>query len=89
MSLIILDIDYFKQYNDLYGHVGGDECLRSLAVALNATVRRPRDVVARFGGEEFALLLPETDEVMARKLAQECAEGIGRLQIPHKNSSVS
>lgn len=89
LSLIILDIDYFKQYNDLYGHVGGDECLRSLAVALNATVRRQRDVVARFGGEEFALLLPETDEVMARKLAQECAEGIGRLQIPHKNSSVS
>ena len=89
LSLIILDIDYFKQYNDFYGHVGGDECLRSLADALKTVARRPRDVVARFGGEEFTLLLPETDEVMARKLAEECAEGITRLQIPHKKSSVS
>jgi diguanylate cyclase (GGDEF)-like protein/PAS domain S-box-containing protein len=89
LSLIILDIDYFKQYNDFYGHVGGDECLRSLAGVLKTVARRPRDVVARFGGEEFTLLLPETDEVMARKLAQECAQGIAGLQIPHKNSSAS
>ncbi|HUW54771.1 MAG TPA: sensor domain-containing diguanylate cyclase [Rhodanobacter sp.] len=89
LSLIILDIDYFKQYNDCYGHVGGDECLRSLAGVLKTVARRPRDVVARFGGEEFTLLLPETDETMARKLARECAEGITRLRIPHEKSSIS
>jgi len=89
LSLIILDIDYFKQYNDCYGHVGGDECLRSLAGVLKTVARRPRDVVARFGGEEFTLLLPETDETMARKLARECAEGIARLRIPHEKSSIS
>ncbi len=89
LSLIMLDIDYFKQYNDFHGHVGGDGCLRSLAGALKNVARRPRDVVTRFGGEEFALLLPETDAVMACQLAQECARAITGLQIPHGKSSVS
>lgn len=89
LSLIILDIDYFKQYNDHYGHVGGDECLKSLAGVLKTVARRPRDVVARFGGEEFTLLLPETDQATARRLAEACVEGIARLRIPHEKSSVS
>lgn len=89
LSLIILDIDYFKQYNDFYGHVGGDECLKSFASVLKSVARRPRDVVARFGGEEFTLLLPETDEATARKIAEECASAISRLQIPHEKSGIS
>lgn len=89
LSLIILDIDYFKQYNDFYGHVGGDECLKSFASVLKSVARRPRDVVARFGGEEFTLLLPETDEATARKIAEECASAIARLQIPHEKSRIS
>lgn len=89
LSLIILDIDCFKQYNDRYGHVAGDECLKRLAGVLKAVARRPRDVVARFGGEEFTLLLPETDAATAHKLAVTCAEGIAGLRMPHENSSAS
>lgn len=89
LSLIILDIDYFKQFNDHYGHVVGDECLKSFASVLKTVARRPRDVVARFGGEEFTLLLPETDETTARRLAEECAHSIAGLQIPHEKSGIS
>lgn len=89
LSLIILDIDYFKQYNDFHGHVDGDECLKIFADTLKAVARRPRDVIARFGGEEFTLLLPETDATVARKLAEECASRIAGLQIPHGKSGVS
>ena len=89
LSLVMLDIDFFKQYNDLHGHVEGDECLKSFAGALKTVARRARDVVSRFGGEEFTLLLPETDAAMARKLAEECVGCIAQLQIPHGDSVVS
>lgn len=89
LSLILLDIDYFKQYNDLHGHVAGDECLRRFAGVLQTVALRPRDVVARFGGEEFILLLPETDEATARRLAEECMSGIAGLRVPHGKSAVS
>ncbi|MEO5596074.1 MAG: sensor domain-containing diguanylate cyclase [Lysobacteraceae bacterium] len=89
LSLIMLDTDYFKQFNDVHGHVEGDECLKRFAGELKSIAQRPRDVVARFGGEEFTLLLPETDEAMARKLAEQCVSLIEQMQIPHGNSTVS
>lgn len=89
LSLIMLDLDFFKQYNDHYGHMQGDDCLKSLAQALNLAANRPRDIVARFGGEEFALLLPETDETAALKVAKRCQHLIEELQIPHAASTVA
>jgi diguanylate cyclase (GGDEF)-like protein/PAS domain S-box-containing protein len=89
LSLIVLDLDYFKQYNDVNGHVAGDECLKRIAAVLSDIARRPRDVVARFGGEEFILLLPETDQVAARGMAQLCARAIVDLGIAHGASTVS
>jgi len=87
LSLIILDIDYFKQYNDRYGHLRGDDCLKRVARALTAAAQRPRDFIGRFGGEEFVLVLPETDPGAARKIAQRCRDLIYELHIPHENSS--
>lgn len=89
LSLAILDIDCFKQYNDAYGHVAGDECLKRLAGILREVARRPRDVVARFGGEEFILLLPETDAAAARALAGKVEARIAELAIPHAGSVVA
>ncbi|PTN56360.1 sensor domain-containing diguanylate cyclase [Stenotrophomonas panacihumi] len=83
VSLVVLDIDHFKQFNDAHGHVAGDECLRRVAEALRDVVQRPRDVVARFGGEEFILLLPETDAAAARELAAQCVERLTALRIVH------
>lgn len=89
VSLIMFDVDYFKQFNDAYGHVHGDECLRRVATAIKAVARRPRDVAARFGGEEFVLLLPETDAKAASAIAAECADRIKDLRIPHEASTVN
>jgi diguanylate cyclase (GGDEF)-like protein/PAS domain S-box-containing protein len=89
LSLIVLDIDFFKQYNDLYGHIQGDKCLTNVAQTLNLAAVRPRDIAARFGGEEFVLLLPETDESAALKVAERCHRLIEKLKIPHEKSAVS
>jgi len=89
LSLIVLDIDFFKQYNDLYGHIQGDKCLANVAQTLNLAAVRPRDIAARFGGEEFVLLLPETDESAALKVAERCQRLIEKLKIPHEKSAVS
>lgn len=89
LSLIMLDIDYFKQYNDLYGHLQGDDCLRDVARTLTEAVNRPRDFVGRFGGEEFVLILPETDASSAKQIAEKCRLLIQQQQIPHENSDVS
>lgn len=83
LSLLALDIDRFKPYNDAHGHLAGDECLRRVAIALDGVARRPRDVAARIGGDEFMLLLPETDESAAQAIAQECANSIAALRIPY------
>ena len=72
LSLVVIDIDYFKQYNDCYGHMQGDECLRRVAQAMDGCASRTRDLCARLGGEEFVLLLPATDEEAARNVAERC-----------------
>lgn len=89
LSLIMLDIDYFKQYNDYYGHIQGDECLKRVANVLACVATRSRDFFARYGGEEFILVLPETDEAAAFKIAERCRNMIFKAQIPHEKSLVS
>ena len=88
LSLVMLDIDYFKQYNDHYGHLEGDQCLKLVARILGTAATRARDFVARFGGEEFVLVLPETDEAAARKIAERCRELIAQAQIAHAQSGI-
>ncbi|MEO0539954.1 MAG: diguanylate cyclase [Cyanobacteria bacterium P01_A01_bin.105] len=89
LSLIICDVDYFKLYNDTYGHPQGDECLRQVSRALKQAVRRPSDVIARYGGEEFVFLLPDTEADGALNLAQTARLRIEALQLPHTASQVS
>ena len=89
LSLVMLDIDCFKQYNDFYGHVQGDDCLIRVAQALNGAATRGRDFFARFGGEEFVLVLPETDADAAAKIAERCRSLIFKEQIAHQGSPVS
>ncbi|HWU34874.1 MAG TPA: sensor domain-containing diguanylate cyclase [Methylovorus sp.] len=88
LSLIMLDIDYFKQYNDHYGHIQGDECLKQVANILSGAGTRANDFFARFGGEEFVLVLPQTDSDAARKIAERCRQLIFKAQIPHAKSLV-
>jgi len=86
VALIMIDIDRFKQYNDSYGHVSGDRCLVQVSTAMKASVRRAADLLCRYGGEEFACLLPETGLESALARAQELARSVERLQITHANS---
>jgi len=83
LALLMIDIDAFKAYNDHYGHGQGDACLTKVAVALAAGLQRPADIVARFGGEEFAVLLPETDIAAATLMGERLREQIAALRIPH------
>ncbi|MFZ2289409.1 MAG: GGDEF domain-containing protein [Halopseudomonas yangmingensis] len=87
ISLIMFDIDCFKQYNDHYGHVRGDDCLRRVAIALGSAATRPRDFFARYGGEEFVLVLPETDAQAALVIAERCRALLFKEQIEHAASS--
>lgn len=89
LALIMLDIDYFKQYNDHYGHIQGDDCLKRVAHVLSSAATRSRDFLARFGGEEFVLVLPETDEKAAIKVAERCRNLLFKEQIPHETSPLS
>ena len=88
LSLILCDVDYFKRYNDTYGHQQGDRCLQAVARAIANSVQRPADLVARYGGEEFAVILPETDSTGAMRVAQSIQRGIKQLAIPHESSEV-
>jgi diguanylate cyclase (GGDEF)-like protein/PAS domain S-box-containing protein len=86
LSLILIDIDYFKQYNDHYGHIQGDACLRRVGQLMSSVATRARDLLARFGGEEFALILPETDAPAAIQIAERCRSLILDAKIPHASS---
>lgn len=83
LSLLLIDVDYFKSYNDNYGHIAGDNCLCLLARTIDDCLHRPGDFVARYGGEEFACVLPDTDDAGADDLAQSILGVISELQIPH------
>lgn len=89
LAILLCDIDYFKEYNDAYGHLGGDDCLKLVAQTLYHHARRPYDLVARYGGEEFAAILPGTDWEGAIEVAQRMKTAIAKLQIPHAASSIS
>jgi len=89
LSLLMMDIDYFKAYNDHYGHIAGDDCLVIVAKAIASVIRRPADFVARYGGEEFVVLLPETDNSGAAQMATRVQEKMKMLAIPHEYSPVS
>ena len=86
LSLVVIDIDYFKQYNDHYGHMQGDDCLQRVAQALDQGASRARDLCARLGGEEFVLLLPATGEEAALGVAERCRRLLAREEIPHMRS---
>jgi len=86
LSLIILDIDYFKAFNDTYGHLKGDDCLKRVASTLRQTLKRPGDFPARYGGEEFAVVLPNTDDIGTAIIAEELRAGIEGANIAHINS---
>jgi len=89
ISMILIDIDFFKLYNDHYGHLAGDDCLKKVASALTDIAKRPADLVARYGGEEFVLLLPETEAEHAIYLAEECCKIIMQCNILHQTSKVA
>ena len=86
LSFILIDIDFFKPYNDNYGHLAGDGCLRKVATALSEVIHRPADLVARYGGEEFGVILPNTDIKGASKLAGVLCEKIKSLALRHEFS---
>jgi len=89
LSLALLDIDAFKQFNDRYGHPAGDRALRSVARVAGVAMRRPGDLAARYGGEELVLLMPETGAAEARRLAENVREAVAALNIAHEASSVA
>ena len=89
LSLIILDVDHFKKFNDFYGHLAGDSCLKAIGAALKTAVGRAPDLVARYGGEEFVAILPETDKNGAMNLAERIQKAIAGLAIPHAESETS
>ena len=86
LSLIMIDIDYFKAFNDAYGHLEGDDCLKLVASTLKNTLRRPGDFLARYGGEEFVVILPNTDDAGSAIIAEKLRASIERLDIAHVSS---
>jgi diguanylate cyclase (GGDEF)-like protein len=89
LALIMLDVDFFKRYNDRYGHQVGDDCLRQVALCVKEGLRRPADLVARYGGEEFACILPETDFASAMAIAIDLEQRVRAKGIPHADSEVA
>lgn len=89
LSVVLLDVDFFKHYNDRYGHQAGDDCLRRVAAALRTGLKRPADLLARYGGEEFACLLPDTGLDNAMDLARRLGQLVAGLHIEHADSSVA
>jgi diguanylate cyclase (GGDEF)-like protein len=89
LSLLMIDVDFFKRYNDTYGHQGGDECLRRVAGAMADVVKRSSDAVARYGGEEFAIILPATDPAGACIVAERIRAAVEALAMPHEHSDIA
>ncbi|WP_370980249.1 diguanylate cyclase domain-containing protein [Agaribacterium sp. ZY112] len=89
VSLCLLDIDFFKQYNDRYGHPAGDECLKAVAQSLSATFKRSSDFIARYGGEEFAVIIYNSDTEIAERLVNNALDAVQAMCIEHKSSTVS
>jgi diguanylate cyclase (GGDEF)-like protein len=86
LGLLMIDVDAFKAFNDRYGHLAGDECLRRISKTLTNTISRPGDLVARYGGEEFAVLLPDTEEFGAAMIGERIRRAVLTLAIAHRDS---
>jgi len=89
LSLIMVDIDFFKAYNDNYGHQAGDSCIKQVAGVLTACAKRSSDIVARYGGEEFVIILPHLDKEDVTQLAEQMRKGVEETSVPHLYSDVS
>ena len=89
LSLLLLDVDFFKRYNDTYGHDSGDQCLKTVAHAIRDTMLRPADLAARYGGEEFVVLMPDTDAAGAAEVAERILQAVEACGIPHASSSAA
>jgi diguanylate cyclase (GGDEF)-like protein len=87
LALAMIDVDHFKRFNDLYGHQAGDDCLRQVAAAIQASAKRPGEMAARYGGEEFAVILPACDLDTAKKFGEMLCERVRQLAIPHQGSA--
>jgi diguanylate cyclase (GGDEF)-like protein len=89
LSILLCDVDFFKLYNDTYGHQMGDNVLIKIAAVLQSTIKRPGDMVARFGGEEFVIVLPDTSHEGAYAIAELLRANVEQLRMPHKNNQIS
>lgn len=89
LSVVMMDIDHFKPYNDNYGHGAGDDCLQRVAAALRSVIQRPSDLIARYGGEEFVALLPETENHGASRMAENFRRAVADLALPHAYSPLA
>jgi diguanylate cyclase (GGDEF)-like protein len=89
MALLLVDIDFFKRYNDRHGHQAGDACLKAVAEALSSAARRPLDFTARYGGEEFAVILYQASRAYVHEITAAIEANIARLAIPHSDSAVA
>ena len=88
IAITMVDVDHFKKYNDHYGHVAGDACLRQVAAALRTSVRQDVDIVARYGGEEFAVIMPGADMAMVRQVAERMRQSVTDSALPHASSEI-
>lgn len=89
LSLLLMDVDFFKRYNDTYGHEDGDQCLQAIAQAIHSAMMRPADLAARYGGEEFVVLMPDTDTQGAMMVAERILLSVDSRQIPHASSTAA
>jgi diguanylate cyclase (GGDEF)-like protein len=89
LGMMMIDIDFFKKYNDTYGHAEGDKCLKTVARVISQCITRADDFVARYGGEEFVIVLPHTNANGLRLIAARLLERVRRRNLPHRNSDVA